>query len=113
MYAQFGAMAVLRTLLTLVATVLSLCAFADGGPQGSWRLVKRQLADGKVLTAPDVGGMATRGPNGWAHHSVFWKTPDGKWASVSGVITYEYGSNEVTAIRHFGAFDDGSGKPVA
>ncbi len=112
MDAQFGAKVGLRTLLALTATVLSLSVFADGGPQGSWRLVKRQLADGTVLTAPDVGGMASRGPNGWGHHSVFWKTPDGKSASISAVISYEYGSSEVTAIRHFGAFDDGSGKPV-
>jgi len=100
------------TVLTLFAATLCLPAFADEVLAGTWRLVKRQLPDGRTLSAPEIGGMASRSPTGRSHHSVFWKTSDGKPASVSGIITYEYGDKEITATRHFSAFDDGSGKPI-
>ena len=74
--------------------------------------LKRQLQDGAALTPERRGGMFTVLPNGVYHLNVFWKTPDGKPASVSSIIEFNWSETELTATRQFSVLDDGSGKPV-
>ncbi|HZR03988.1 MAG TPA: hypothetical protein VFA81_12550 [Burkholderiales bacterium] len=98
----------------LMATLgaLSVSVGAEDLRVGTWQLVKRQLPDGTVLTPPKVGGMYSVSPGSIVHHNVFWTTPEGKPASVGGIIKYQMGDQELIGTRLFGAFDDGSGKGV-
>ena len=80
--------------------------------EGTFRIVKRELPDGTVLTPPTVVGQWTM-VNGYRQLNVFWRTPDGKPASAGGLFTYRISPNEYTETVIYFAFDDGSGKPVA
>jgi hypothetical protein len=79
---------------------------------GTWQLVKRQLPDGTTLTSPNVGGMFTVHPSGVYHVNIFWKTPDGKWASNSNITQFKYSESDLSQTRLFGALDMGNGNPV-
>ena len=79
---------------------------------GTWQLVKRQLPDGAVLTSPNVGGMFTVHPSGVYHVNIFWKTPDGKWASNSNITQFKYSDTDLSQTRLFGALDMGNSNAV-
>ena len=57
--------------------------------------------------------MFTTSATGMNHLNVFWRTPDGKPASVSSITQLKWSDTELTATRMFSAFDDGSGKGMA
>lgn len=97
---------------TLVALVLAGATAHAGDIEGTWRLVKRVLPDGTVLTPPAVHGMGTA-INGIRHLNVFWQTPDGKPASYGVIAKYRLTANTYTETTLASAFDDGSGGPVA
>ena len=80
--------------------------------EGTWRLVKRQLPDGTIQTPPTVVGLYTV-VNGQRHLNVFWRTPEGKPASVGSVSKVRLTSNDYTETLIASVFDDGSGQPVA
>ena len=86
---------------------------AEPALAGTWQLVKRKLPDGTILTPPAIGGMSTTTTMGINHLNVFWRTPDGKRASVSSITQYNWSDTELSATRLFSALDDGSGKGVA
>jgi hypothetical protein len=99
-----------RRLLAGLILSLSLCALAYAdNPDGTYRLVMRKLADGTVLTPPAVQGMGTF-KNGVYQLIVYWRTPDGKPASLSSLSKWEWSDTEVTAKPLASMFDDGSGK---
>ena len=83
-----------------------------GDIDGTWRLVKRVLPDGTVLTPPAVQGMGTA-IGGMRHLNVFWQTPDGKPASIGVISKYRLTANTYTETMLALVFDDGSGNPVA
>lgn len=88
-------------------------SFAHAGDiEGTWRLVKRVLPDGTVLTPPAVMGAGTA-INGMRHLNVFWQTPDGKPGSYGVISKYRLTANTYTETRLASAFDDGSGAPIA
>ena len=94
--------------------VLSLILFAPAyadNPDGTYRLVMRKLPNGAVLTPPAVQGMGTF-KNGVYQLTLFWRTPDGKPASLSRISKWEWSETEVAATPLVLLFDDGSGKPV-
>ena len=97
----------------LVACVLfALCAglaYADN-PDGTYRLVRRTLADGTVLTPPAVQGMGTF-KNGVYQLTLFWRTPEGTTAALSRLSEWRWSETEVAAKPLALMFDDGSGKP--
>ena len=96
----------------IVGFVISLisCALAYAeNPDGTYRLVMRKLTDGTVLTPPAVQGMGTF-KNGVYHLTVFWRTPEGKPASLSSLSKWEWSDTEVSATPLVFIFDDGSGK---
>ena len=95
----------------IVSLTLLTCAYADN-PDGTYRLVMRKLSDGTVLTPPAVEGMGTF-KNGIYQLSLFWRTPDGKPASLSRISKWEWSETEVAATPLALMFDDGSGKPPA
>jgi hypothetical protein len=101
---------VLRSLIASLTISLTLClsAYAEN-PDGTYRLVMRKLSDGTVLTPPAVQGMGTF-KNGMYQLIVFWRTPDGKPASVSSISKWEWSETEVAATPLVVIFDDGSGK---
>lgn len=86
---------------------LTASAFAEN-PDGTYRLVMRKLSDGTVLTPPAVQGMGTF-KNGMYQLSIFWRTPDGKTASLSRISKWEWSDSEVAATPLALMFDDGSG----
>ena len=99
-----------RRLLAGLCISLSLCALAYAdNPDGTYRLVMRKLADGTVLTPPAVQGMGTF-KKGVYQLSVFWRTPDGKPASLSRISKWEWSETEVAATPLVFMIDDGSGK---
>jgi hypothetical protein len=69
----------------------------------------RKLPDGTTLMPPAVQG-AIIVQAGILTRVVFWHTPEGKPASLSGVSTYKMSPAEYTETLLFSAFDDGSGK---
>ena len=85
-------------------------ALADG-IDGTWRLVKRQLPDGTVLTPPAVVGLGTTG-HGLRHLNVFWHTPEGNPASFGIISKVNLTGYKYTETLIASAFDDGSGNPV-
>jgi len=98
-----------------LALILSFCValIAHAGDiDGTWRLVKRVLPDGTVLTPPAVQGMGTA-IGGLRHLNVFWQTPDGKPASIGVISRYRLTANAYTETLLAAYFDDGSGNPVA
>jgi hypothetical protein len=97
--------------LLLTVTLAAIVANAEEvAATGSWQLVKRKLPDGTIQTSPLVGGMSTTTGMGVNHLNVFWRTPDGKPASVSSITQFKWSETELSATRLFSAFDDGSGK---
>jgi hypothetical protein len=107
----------LLVLGTLVISV-ALCGAvraddtASRWEDGTWKLVKRTLPDGTVLTPPTVQGLSTN-KNGTNQLVVFWQTPEGKPASISQLFQYQMSDTEMTATPILTIFDDGSGKPPA
>jgi hypothetical protein len=79
--------------------------------EGTWRPIKRELPDGTVQTPPKVVGLFTLN-YGFRHLNVFWRTPDGKSASIGVVSNVKLSSNEYTETLIAFALDDGSGNPV-
>lgn len=60
-------------------------AMAQSGElEGTWRLVMRDLPDGKKLYPPDVLGLSSYA-KGQKNQNIVWKTPDGKVGSISGI----------------------------
>ena len=99
-----------RRLVAGLIISLTLCALAYAdNPDGTYRLMMRELADGTVLTPPAVHGMGTF-KNGVYQLIVFWHTPDGKPASLSSLSKWEWSETEVAATPLVVIFDDGSGK---
>lgn len=99
-----------RRLLTGLVVSFTACALAHAdNPEGTYRLMMRQLADGTILTPPAVQGMSNF-KNGVYQLIVFWHTPDGKPASLSSLSKWEWSENEVAATPILQIFDDGSGK---
>lgn len=96
----------------LIGVLASVATVHAGDIEGTWRLVKRVLPDGTVLTPPAVHGMGTA-INGTRHLNVFWQTPDGKPASYGVISKYRLSANTYTETTLASAFDDGSGGPVA
>ena len=100
-----------RRLIASLTISLALCAFAYAdNPDGTYRLVKRTLSDGTVLTPPVVQGMGTF-KKGVYQLTLFWRTPDGKPATLSRISKWEWSETEVAATPLVFFFDDGSGKP--
>jgi hypothetical protein len=101
---------VARGLIASLIISLTLCtsAYAEN-PDGTYRLVMRKLADGTVLTPPVVQGMGTF-RNGVYQLTLFWRTPDGKPASLSRISKWEWSETEVAATPMVFVIDDGSGK---
>jgi hypothetical protein len=98
---------------TVLILLFCVAVIAHAGDiDGTWRLVKRVLPDGTVLTPPAVQGMGTAG-GGMRHLNVFWQTPDGKPASIGVISTYRLSANTYAETLLAAFFDDGSGKPVA
>ena len=88
---------------------LSAFAYAEN-PDGTYRLVMRKLSDGTVLTPPAVQGMGTF-KNGVYQLTIFWRSPDGKPASLSRLSKWAWSETEVAATPVAFMIDDGSGKP--
>ena len=99
----------------LLASLLGFALFASGAQagdvDGTWRLVKRVLPDGTVLTPPAVQGMATQ-MNGMRQLNVFWQTPDGKPATIGVISRYRMTANRYSETMLASVFDDGGGNPV-
>ena len=93
----------------IVFLVLLSSAFAEN-PDGTYRLVMRTLADGTVLRPPAVHGMGTF-KNGVYQLTIFWRSPDGKPASLSRLSKWAWSETEVAATPLAFMIDDGSGKP--
>ena len=100
-----------RRLVAGLIISFTLCAFAYAeNPNGTYRLVTRTLADGTVLTPPAVQGMGTF-KNGTYQLTIFWRSPDGKPASLSRLSKWTWSETEVAATPLAFMLDDGSGKP--
>ena len=98
-----------RLVAGVIMSLACALAYADN-PDGTYRLVKRQLSDGTVLTPPAVQGMGTF-KNGMYQLTLFWRTPDGKTAALSRISRWEWSETEVAATPLVFMIDDGSGKP--
>ena len=100
-----------RSLIASLFISFTLCASAYAeNPDGSYRLVMRKLSDGTVLTPPAVQGMGTF-KNGVYQLTIFWRSPDGKPASLSRLSKWTWAETEVAATPLAFMLDDGSGKP--
>lgn len=100
-----------RSLFASLVIFLTLCASAYAeNPDGTYRLVMRKLSDGTVLKPPAVQGMGTF-KNGMYQLTLFWRTPDGKPATLSRISKWEWTETEVAATPLVFLIDDGSGKP--
>ena len=86
---------------------LSAFAYAEN-PDGTYRLMARKLSDGTVLTPPAVQGMGTF-KNGLYQLTIFWRSPDGKPASLSRISKWEWSETEVAATPLVFFIADGSG----
>ena len=102
-----------RCLVTglILALALATITWADE-MEGTWRLVMRRLPDGTIQTPPTVQGLVTI-RNGIEQTIVFWRTPEGRPASLSQIDKFELSETEVVATAVLVIFDDGSGKPPA
>lgn len=98
---------------TAVALLWGLPVSAQDGPDGTYRLVKRQMVGGPTLTPPAVMGLSTYS-KGNRNINVFWYTPDGKPVSVSTAATYKLTATEYIETPMFSLFNDpSSGQPPA
>lgn len=103
---------IVTTLLFVVGTAIWTSAQAEELRVGTWKLVKRALPDGKVLTPPAIHGYFSRIADGLYHLTVFFSTPDGKNVARNSIVQNKFSENELTATVFAGSFDDGSGKVV-
>src|SRR5262245_46283328 len=101
-----------RRLLVGLLMLLPFIGFvrADDLDGTWWRLVMRKLPDGTVQTPPTVQGTSTF-KNGVNQLLVFWRTPDGRPASISQISKWEWSDTEVAVTPILMIVDDGSGKP--
>ncbi|MFN0317325.1 MAG: hypothetical protein ACKVQA_20065 [Burkholderiales bacterium] len=97
--------------VVILSLGFGVASLADG-IEGTWRLVKRQLPDGTIQTPPTVAGLGTL-RDGIRHLNVFWRTPDGRPASVGLVSRARLVGNEYTETLIARSFDDGSGQAAA
>jgi hypothetical protein len=100
---------VLRFLASGFALALALAGVCYANDlEGTWRLTMRKLPDGTALTPPTVQGLVTFS-KGVEQTIVFWRTPDGKSASLSQIDKIEVTETEFIATPVLVIFDDGSG----
>jgi hypothetical protein len=83
-----------------LAGISAVPAFAESEIEGTWRLVMRELPDGKKITPPGVLGLASW-VKGNLNFNVVWRTPDGKLASTSTLSTYKFTDNEFSETLLF------------
>jgi hypothetical protein len=96
------------TLFGLWAWCSVSTAFAQGSEiEGTWRLVMRELPDGKKIKPPEVLGLASLA-NGNRNLNVVWRTPDGKIASVSVISTYKVTGSEYSETMLYSRLVDPS-----
>ena len=106
--------------MLLAATLLTMSAAAQVKPEGpapsiegTYKLVSRQMADGKIVKPPDVIGMQTYTKE-HRNFNVLWKNADGKFFSYSVVSTYKLSDTEYTETVTFSIMNDQiGGKPIA
>jgi hypothetical protein len=99
--------------VTAFALLWGLPVSAQDVPDGTYRLVKRQMVGGPTLTPPAVMGLTTYS-KGARNINVLWYTPDGKPVSVATAATYKLTATEYIETLMFNRFDDpSSGKPPA
>jgi hypothetical protein len=80
--------------LGLLACCFTPTAMAQSAElEGTWRLVMRELPDGRKLFPPDVLGLSSYS-KGNKNLNVVWKTPDGKIASISGLYKVRVAESE-------------------
>jgi hypothetical protein len=110
-HAWISAESGLRRFLFGLVLALGFATFAYANDMdGTWRLVKRKLPDGSVLMPPAVQGLVNIS-RGMEQTIVFWRTPDGKPASLAQIDRLEVSGSEIAATPILVIFDDGSGKP--
>jgi hypothetical protein len=66
---------------------------ADGGIEGTWELVSRELADGSKVVPPKIVGMLTY-TRQYRNFNVFWARPDGKPVSLAYIAKYRLTARE-------------------
>ena len=72
----------------MIALVPALAYAADPpGIAGTYKLMKRTLADGTTIASPAVVGLMTFS-GGFRNFNVAWKAPDGKQVSLSVIAEY-------------------------
>ena len=95
-------------ILAVGGLLFNTVAFAQNSDiEGTWRLVSRELPDGKKLAPPEVMGLATW-MNGQRNLNVVWRTPDGKVASYSLMSTVSVTSSEWSETLQFSLLNDPS-----
>jgi hypothetical protein len=103
----------LRAFWFVAVLLLLSCGLAQAQEfEGAWKLTMRKLPNGTTLMSPAVQG-AIIVQAGLLTRVVFFHTPEGKLASISGVSTYKMSPAEHTETLLFSALDDGSGKAPA
>lgn len=75
--------------------------------EGTWRLVMRELPNGKKILPPDVLGLSSYA-NGHKNQNVVWRTPDGKLASISGISMVKVTDNEYSETMLYSRLVDPS-----
>lgn len=73
--------------------------------EGTWRLVMRELPNGKKILPPDVLGLSSYA-NGYKNQNIVWRTPDGKVASISGISMVKITENEYSETVLYGRLVD-------
>jgi hypothetical protein len=80
--------------------------------EGTYKLVSRKLPDGKMLSAPDVMGLATYTKT-CRNFNVVWKDTADKFFSYSVASTYKLTGSEYTETILFSIMNDEiGGKPI-
>ncbi|MCI0694952.1 hypothetical protein L0337_23450 [candidate division KSB1 bacterium] len=81
--------------------------------EGTYKLISRQLPDGKMQTAPEVIGLLTYTKT-HRNFNVIWKDANGKFFSYSLVSTYKLTAAEYTETVVFSVLNDQiSGKQIS
>jgi hypothetical protein len=102
-----------RSFWFAVALLLMGCGIAQAQElESTWKLAMRKLPDGTTMVPPAVQGAITW-QNGIMQRIVFWRTPEGKLTSFSGVSTYKISRTDYSETLLFSVLDDGSGKAPA
>ncbi len=86
------------TMLIAIIALISHAGHAGNvgstpGIEGTYKLVMRELPDGKKLGPPDVIGYMTFTKE-YRNFNVYWKDPQGKAFSISYVASYELSDKE-------------------